>query len=84
MLGYLLLALFGLGVLAYFFYPPFRQAIDGWKTMLTSATVAALGVLQVTDLTALFSNPRTAGIAVIVIAVLMAVLRAVTTTPVGK
>lgn len=54
----------------------------GYKTYIASALVAVFGVLQATDWVSAFSNPK-AALPTIGIAVLMAVLRTVTTTPPG-
>jgi hypothetical protein len=80
MLGYLLVAVFLAGVVAYAVYPPFRARLNGAKTMATAAAIAALGVLQQADLTPLV-DARTAGLWLIGIGVVMAVLRAVTDGP---
>jgi hypothetical protein len=80
MLGYLLVAVFLAGVVAYAVYPPFRARLNGAKTMATAAAIAALGVLQQADLT-LLVDARTAGLWLIGIGVVMAVLRAVTDGP---
>lgn len=78
MLGYLILAAFIAAAVAYVAYPPFREKVRGWKTTGTAVLVAALGFLQTVDLTNIFSDPKTAGMVVIGIGVVMAILRAVT------
>lgn len=83
MLGWLLIAVFVGGVAAYIFVPAFRAKVDGYKTMFMAAMVAALGALQTADLTSLFSDPKVAGVAVIVIGVLIAVMRTMTNKPLG-
>jgi hypothetical protein len=80
MLGYLIVAVFVVGLAAYAFYPPFRAKLNGFKTMATAALLAALGVLQQSDLTQLV-DAKTAGLWLIGIGVVMAVLRAVTNGP---
>jgi hypothetical protein len=80
MLGYLIVAVFIAGVAAYAFYPPFRSKVDGVKTIATAALVAALGVLQQADLTSVV-DAKTAGLWLIGIGIVMAVLRVITNGP---
>ena len=57
--------------------------IKGLKTLAVSAALALVGVLQTADWVDLI-GPDNVGPVVIAIAAIMAALRAVTTTPVGK
>lgn len=57
--------------------------LRGYRTLILSAAIAALGFLQAFDFTQIISNPRTIGIILIIIGVLVAVLRAITTTHIG-
>jgi hypothetical protein len=57
--------------------------MKGWRTLLVNSGVAAFGVLEATDWTALLGSDS-AGWAVTGIAVANMVLRSITTTPVGK
>lgn len=52
----------------------------GYRTYIASALVAAFGVLAMTDWVAFLSDPK-AGAVAVGSAILMAVLRSVTTTP---
>jgi hypothetical protein len=55
----------------------------GYRTYLASALLAIFGVLAATDWTAFLNDPK-AGAVAIGSAVLMAVLRSITTTPPGQ
>ena len=57
--------------------------MKGLKTLIVSLLLAVFGVLEGTDLTQ-FLSEENAGLAVTIIAVIMAGLRVVTTTPVLK
>lgn len=52
----------------------------GYRTYIASALVAAFGVLAMTDWVAFLSDPK-AGAVAVGSAILMAVLRSITTTP---
>jgi hypothetical protein len=82
MLGYLVIVLFAASVLAYVFWPAFRARINGYKTIATSAFIAALGVLQASDLTQIV-DAKTAGLWLLGIGILMAVLRVISSGPAG-
>ena len=58
-------------------------AAKGWRTMLLSVALAVVGVLQTADW-ATIVGPEQVGPTMLTVAVVVAVLRAVTTTPVGK
>lgn len=59
------------------------QTLKGWKTMLVSLAIAVAGVLQTADW-ATIVPPSKVGPTILGIAILVAVLRALTTTPVGR
>ena len=80
MLGYLVVAVFVAAVLAYAFYAPFRARVKGYKTIATAALVAVLGVLQQADLTEIV-GVKQAGLWLLGIGILMAVLRVVSNGP---
>ncbi|WP_442754720.1 hypothetical protein ACNHKD_17275 [Methylocystis sp. JAN1] len=56
--------------------------MTGYRTYLAAALVAIFGVLASTDWFAFLDDPK-AGAVALVSAILMAVMRAVTTTPAG-
>ena len=58
--------------------------MTGWRTLIASAIVAALGVMQGLDWVTLVNSPKSFGWAAAGGALLFAVLRAITTTPVGQ
>ena len=58
--------------------------MTGWRTLIASSIVAALGVLQGLDWVNLVNDPKSFGWMAAGGAVLFAVLRAITTTPVGQ
>ena len=55
----------------------------GYRTYLVSALIAVFGVLEATDWNALLDNPS-AGWVAVGAAVVMAIMRSITTTPAGK
>lgn len=55
----------------------------GYRTYIIAAITAALGALAAADWVSVFNDPK-AGLAVIGMSVLMAVMRSITTTPPGK
>lgn len=57
--------------------------MTGYRTFIAAGLVAAFGALATTDWISFFNDPK-AGIVAIGSAVLMAVMRAITTTPPGK
>jgi hypothetical protein len=57
--------------------------IKGWKTVVVSAVLAVVGVLQTADWATIVS-PSRVGPTILGIAILVAVLRSMTDTPVGK
>lgn len=57
--------------------------LKGYRTLIFSLAVAAVGVLQTFDWTSVLGSER-AGVIVTVIGVISAALRVVTTTPVGS
>ncbi|MCB1487023.1 MAG: hypothetical protein KDJ88_06135 [Bauldia sp.] len=57
--------------------------LKGWKTMGFSVAIAVAGALQSTDWTTIVA-PSQVGPTLLAIGVIVAVLRAVTNTPVGK
>jgi hypothetical protein len=59
------------------------EKMKGWRTVLLSVALAVVGVLQTADW-ATIVGPRQVGPTMLAIAILVAVLRAVTDTPVGR
>lgn len=57
--------------------------VKGWKTLLFSAAIAVAGVLQTADW-ATIVGPRQVGPAMLAVSVVVAVLRALTDTPIGR
>ena len=58
--------------------------IKGWKTMCVAGVTAALGFIQSTDLGKIITDPRVMGYVLLSVGIIMAILRTVTTTPVGQ
>lgn len=58
--------------------------LTGYKTAIVAALIAVFGALQGLDWLNLISNPQIAGWVATAIGVVMFVLRAMTTTPIGK
>ena len=58
--------------------------MTGWRTLIASGIVAALGVLQGLDWVTLVTTPSSFGWTAAGGAILFAVLRAITTTPIGQ
>ena len=56
--------------------------LKGWKTMIVSTVLAIIGVLQTADWATIVS-PQHVGPTILGIAIVVAVLRAATDTPVG-
>lgn len=52
----------------------------GYRTYIVAAITAAFGVLAATDWNSFLQDPK-AGISIIVMSVIMAVMRSITTTP---
>jgi len=59
------------------------RLLKGWKTVGVSVAIAVAGVLQSTDW-ATIVGPKQVGPTLLFIGVLVAALRAVTNTPLGK
>ena len=59
------------------------QAAKGWKTLAASLAIAVMGVLQTTDWTTVVPADKV-GPVMVGIGVLMALLRVVTSGPVGR
>jgi prepilin signal peptidase PulO-like enzyme (type II secretory pathway) len=59
------------------------RLLKGWKTVGVSVAIAVAGVLQTTDW-ATIVGPKLVGPTLLFIGVLVAALRAVTNTPLGK
>lgn len=59
------------------------RALKGWKTMLVSLAIAVAGVLQTADWATIVPAAKV-GPTILAIAVLVAVLRTLTNTPVGR
>jgi len=59
------------------------RALKGWKTILVSLAIAVAGVLQTADWATIVPASKV-GPTMLVIAVLVAVLRTITSTPVGR
>jgi hypothetical protein len=58
-------------------------AAKGWRTLALSVLLAIIGVLQAADWATIVS-PRQVGPAMLAIGILLAVLRTLTDTPLGK
>lgn len=58
-------------------------AVKGWRTVLLSMALAVVGVLQTADW-ATIVGPEQVGPTMLAVAIVVAVLRAVTDTPVGR
>ena len=56
--------------------------LTGFKTYIAAALVAVFGVLQAVDWVTFIGNPK-AGLQTVGLAVLMAIMRSVTSTPPG-
>ena len=61
----------------------FWRFLKGWKTLITALVVAVAGVLQSADWATII-RPEHVGPTMLLIAILVAVLRAITDTPVGR
>ena len=61
----------------------FWEALKGWRTMLVSVFLAIVGVLQTADWATIVA-PRQVGPVMLAVGILVAVLRTLTDTPVGK
>jgi hypothetical protein len=61
----------------------FWEKLKGWRTILFSAAVAVLGVLQTADWATILT-PRYVGPAMLGVAIMVAVLRSVTDSAVGR
>lgn len=59
------------------------EAAKGWRTVLVSIVLAVVGVLQTADWATIVA-PRQVGPVILAIGVVVAVLRTLTDTPVGK
>jgi hypothetical protein len=59
-----------------------EEFMKGYRTYLVSGLVAMFGVLEMTNWNAVLDNPQ-AGMVALASAVIMAVLRTVTSTPPG-
>ncbi len=59
------------------------RTAKGWRTVALSVVLAVAGVLQAADWATIVA-PRQVGPVMLAIAILVAVLRAVTDTPIGK
>ena len=57
--------------------------LTGYRTYIVSFVVAMFGVLEMTDWSVFFEDPR-AGTVAVVAAVIMAFMRSITTTPPGE
>ena len=60
------------------------EKLRGFRTLLVAALIACMGVLEVTNWADVIPNGPSKGYVLVGIALVMAVLRAVTTTPLGK
>ena len=68
---------------AYAFYSPFRELVTGWRTMMLATATAVVGVFQSFDIGQIVP-PDQVGWWLLGIGVAMAILRVVTTGPLGK
>jgi anti-sigma-K factor RskA len=57
--------------------------LKGWRTMIVSLALAVVGVLQTADWATIVA-PAEVGPTILIIAILVAVLRTLTDTPVGR
>lgn len=57
--------------------------MTGYRTLIAAAVVAALGALQGLDWVTLVTNPKAFGWTAAGLGIVMAVFRAITSTPVG-
>ena len=80
MLGYILIAVFAAAVLAYLFYPPFRDWVRGKKTLATAGGVSVLGFLQQFDLAQIVDKAYI-GYWLLGIGIAFAILRTMTNAP---
>lgn len=60
------------------------EKIKGWKMLGFNLIVSIFGVLEVTDVTSVIHDAKTAGAALIIIGVVNKILRFYTNTSVGK
>ena len=58
--------------------------LKGWKTLMFSVATALFGVAQMTDWGSVIQNPKVAGAVLTGVGVANALLRAITTTPIGS
>ena len=58
--------------------------LKGWRTLLFSLLLATLGVVEATDWASLIPDGPNKGWILLGIAIIVAWLRVITTTPVGK
>ena len=58
--------------------------LKGWRTILFSLLLATVGVLEATDWADLVPDGPAKGWTLLAIALLIAWLRAITTTPIGR
>jgi hypothetical protein len=42
-------AALGVAILVYAVFPPFREAVDGWKSRLTGIAALGMGILETVD-----------------------------------
>ncbi|MEJ0097803.1 MAG: hypothetical protein WDM84_07590 [Bauldia sp.] len=62
---------------------PSWTSVKGWKTVAVSAVLAVVGVLQTADWATIVS-PQRVGPTILGVAVLVALLRTLTDTPIGR
>ena len=61
-----------------------RRRLKGWRTLAFSLALATIGVLEATDWAALVPDGPGKGYWLLAIALAIAWLRAITTTPIGR
>ena len=62
----------------------FAHRLKGWRTLLFALLVATIGVLEATDWGSIVPDGPARGWLLLVIALITAWLRAITTTPIGR
>ncbi|HHN73056.1 MAG TPA: hypothetical protein ENK13_03100 [Thermopetrobacter sp.] len=61
-----------------------RRRLKGWRTLFFSLLLATVGVLEAADWTRIVPDGPHKGLWLLAIALVIAWLRAITTTPVGR
>ena len=80
---YIILIILAVAVVAYLVIPKFRELVKGWKTTIMGVVVSIIGFLQTFDLGKIVA-PDKVGYWLLGIGILAVILRAMTTTAIGK